>query len=74
MNLTPVKSSNVEAIGYEGSTLTVRFKGGSTYDYYGVLPHVWDELRKAPSVGGFISSRIVKNHKFRKHEEPKHGQ
>lgn len=68
MTLTPVKSSNVEAIGYAGSTLTVRFKSGSTYDYHNVLPHVWDELQKAPSIGGFISSRIVKNHTFRKHE------
>lgn len=73
MALTPVNSSNVAAIGHEGTTLTVQFKGGATYDYFDVPTETWEALQKAPSVGAFISGRIVKNHKFRKHEGQRHG-
>lgn len=47
----PVKSSNIEAIGHEGSTLAVKFKSGGTYHYHGVTKEQFDGLSKAESIG-----------------------
>lgn len=46
----PVKSSNIEAIGHDGTTLAVKFKSG-TYHYYGVSKEQFDGLNKAESIG-----------------------
>lgn len=66
MNLIPVTSDNVTAVGYEPTsrTLRVAFRSGGTYDYLGVdpqvfesflLPHPWRRL-----------GRAVKMHAYRK--------
>lgn len=55
MEMSPVISDNVLAVGYESSTHTMRvaFRSGGVYDYYGVdlqlfesmlLPHPWRRL------------------------------
>jgi hypothetical protein len=61
LNLTPVKSSNVQATGYDpvSQTLQVQFKGGKAYSYAGVPPEVNASLSKADSVGRFIGANIV---------------
>lgn len=63
--LTPVKSSNVAATGYDAAsqTLHVQFKGGKTYAYAGVPPEVNASLGKADSVGRFIGANIVGKYK-----------
>ncbi|WP_080962172.1 KTSC domain-containing protein [Chromobacterium subtsugae] len=55
-----VMSSNVESIGYdEGSqTLEVEFKNGAVYQYFDVPEQVYDGLRSADSVGGFLAANI----------------
>jgi len=58
MNMTSVSSSNISAIGYEGSTLRVRFNNGSLYDYYNVPASVYDGLMSAPSKGSYLASRV----------------
>lgn len=50
-----VKSSNIDAIGHEGTTLAVKFKSGGTYHYYGVSKEQFDGLHKAESIGKAMS-------------------
>lgn len=64
MNRTPVQSSNVVSIGYEGGVLEVEFKSG-VYRYFGVAPEVYQTLLIAPSVGKAINA-IKDNYKFEK--------
>ena len=64
-----VKSSNIEAIGYVGTTLTVRFRGGTTWSYHEVPPHVHKDLMGAESIGGYFGSYIRNNFKGKKHED-----
>ena len=61
LKLNPVKSSNVDAVGYDAATLTlqVRFKGGKSYTYAGVPAAVNTALNQAESVGRFIAANIV---------------
>jgi len=56
--LTPVESSNVEAIGYdpESKRARVRYKGGATYLYEGVEPALYETIRSAPSIGRAIGA------------------
>ena len=48
---TEVNSSNLEALALEGSTMHVRFKGGSIYTYTGVSQEIFDQVIMADSVG-----------------------
>jgi hypothetical protein len=62
ITLKPVKSSNVESVGYDAATkqLAVKFKsGGKTYVYDDVPPEVHHDLNKAESVGKFIGANVV---------------
>lgn len=46
MNMNPVTSDNVRAVGYDHSTgvLRVAFRSGGTYDYYSVAPHLYEAM------------------------------
>lgn len=39
-------TTNVRAVGYEPSTRTMRvqFRSGGVYDYYGVDPHLFEQM------------------------------
>lgn len=58
--LTPCKSSNIKAHGYDAAskTLAVQFSSGHTYHYADVGPDVFERLGKAKSVGSFFASDI----------------
>jgi len=62
MEMQFVDSSNIERIGYDPETHTLRieFKSNRTYDYSGVPEHIFQELRSASSVGGY-HARNIKN-------------
>ncbi len=68
MEMQPVSSSNVAAVGFESSdpensetgTLRVEFKSGSTYDYQNVPQSTFDALVSAESVGRAFN-QLVKN-------------
>lgn len=68
MEKTPVVSSNVESIGYDedSSTLEIEFKNGATYQYFDVPENVFNELRDADSVGGYLAARIKGSYRFSK--------
>lgn len=71
--MTPVKSSNIEAVGYDivEQKLTVRFKGGATHCYEGVPPKKHRELMAADSVGSYFHANIRNDHKSSKVGDPK---
>ena len=69
MNMQPVKSSNIESIGYDEKTgtLAVKFKGsGQTYHYDEVPKDAHTEMLKAPSVGKFFNQHLIGKHAHKK--------
>jgi hypothetical protein len=56
----PVESSNIDAIGYDHRTQTLRiiFHGGRAYDYPMVLEREYRLLMEAESKGRFFNGRI----------------
>lgn len=65
---TPVKSSNVNSVGYDadGKTLHVEYKDGSVYHYHDVDKDVHEQLVSSRSVGGFIHANIKGSYKHTK--------
>lgn len=68
---TPVKSSNIRAIGHdpESKTLEVEFSNGGVYHYHGVDSDQYNELLKAESVGRHLNTHIKGHHKFSKADQ-----
>jgi hypothetical protein len=60
MKLTPVKSSNIEAAGFDPATrtLTVKFRNGGTYHYADCHQHHFDGLCSAESAGKYLHKHI----------------
>ena len=60
MDLTPVKSSLITAVGYDEAQkeLTVEFKKGGTYSYKPVPHSVYTALMEAVSVGSFFLRNV----------------
>lgn len=46
MNMQPVTSTNVAAVGYDAATRTMRvaFQSGGVYDYFDVNPALFEQL------------------------------
>lgn len=67
MKLTPVTSSNISAVGYNGKTLTltVEFHNGGLYEYSPVTKETYVELVEAKSVGSYLSQNIRSNSKVK---------
>lgn len=66
VDMQPVKSSNVEAIGHDPdtNTLHVRFKGGDLYHYHDVDAEKFAALKAAPSVGSHLHQHIKAKHQW----------
>lgn len=58
MQMQPVTSSNVVAIGYENGTMHVQFKSG-TYRYDNVSEEFYNRLMAAESKGRFLNNSIL---------------
>ena len=60
MEMIPVVSSNVRAVGYDGAsnTLQVEFLNGSLYQYFDVPKQVFEGLKADASVGGYLHENI----------------
>ena len=58
--LSPVKSSQIESIGYDvaSKTLAVKFNSGGIYHYAGVNAADYENLQKAKSIGSHFGSKI----------------
>lgn len=63
-----VSSSNLEAIGYDEDTETLRvwFLNGTAYDYSGVGLMEYEALRDAPSVGSYLARNIKGQYPYEK--------
>lgn len=63
-----VSSSNVEAVGYDEATQTVRvwFLNGSVYDYGNVNILEYEALRDAPSVGSYLHRNFKGQYPYQK--------
>lgn len=57
-HMLPVKSSNIAAIGHDGSTLRVRFNNGSEFDYRDVPPATAQRLVTSRSIGSAFHDMI----------------
>jgi hypothetical protein len=76
MEMQPVVSSNISALGYDPATRTLRIEfkpsrtgKGPQYDYFDVEPATVDEMVKAESMGSFFRANIMGVHKFERVEE-----
>ena len=67
--MTPVKSSNLEAIGYRGTSLYVRFKGGALYSYVGVPSEVYHEGLASESPGSWFRTKVRVQFKHEQHDQ-----
>lgn len=63
-----INSSNVEAIGYDEDSQTVRvwFLNGSIYDYSGVNSVEYNALKVAPSVGSYLHRNFKGQYPYEK--------
>lgn len=68
MDMRPVNSSMIAAIGYDvdSQTLSVEFSKGGTYEYADVPPEEYDALMNAESVGKYFLSHIKPNYEASK--------
>lgn len=66
IQMTPVMSSNVVAIGYdaESKTLQVEFNSGTTYQYFDVQVEVFGAFERAESQGRFFNQFIKNRYAF----------
>ncbi|CAG8866942.1 hypothetical protein PS627_02225 [Pseudomonas fluorescens] len=62
MQMVPVRSSAISAVGYDAITqrMKITFKQGRTYDFCQVPPEVHQGLMNAPSVGVYYG-RVIKD-------------
>lgn len=60
IEMEPVASSNIAAVGWKGETMQVEFLDGRTWRYEGVPKAVYDSVRRAASVGKEFN-RLVRN-------------
>jgi hypothetical protein len=61
MDLLPVQSSNIAAVGYDAvqNILYVQFKGKDTvYEYHGVPLDTYETMMSAESIGSYYAKNI----------------
>lgn len=56
--LTPVKSSNIQALGWNDDGLWVRFHGGALYRYPMATKKLYDDAFKVESVGAWFRDNV----------------
>ena len=64
--MTPVESSNLKSVRYDGQNLFVEFGKGSIYVYYEVPLELYTELLKAESKGKYLNSNIKNVYRYEK--------
>lgn len=70
MIMTPVSSSNLESVGYDPSTETLRIKflKSGLYEYYNVPQDIYDGLMAASSKGKYFHNNIKDKYPYTKLE------
>ncbi len=65
MQLVPVQSSNIKAVGYKEGNLYIEFTSG-VYVYTNVDKHIYEELLAAESKGKYVAANIRGNYSYRR--------
>lgn len=73
LTMVKVESSQVDSIGHDGSTLTVKFKTGGTYQYADVPAETLAAVMVSKSVGAFLHAHIKPKYKATKVVEAAEG-
>ena len=64
--------SNIKEVSHEGTTLTVKFRGDSEYQYFDVPASLFEEMRMVwldgKSVGSFFAKRVKPFFRYEKVE------
>lgn len=63
MNLHPVNSSRISAVGWENDTLYIRFHNGALYAYDGVSRQEYNTFLSSSSLGSALA-RLEKRHPY----------
>ena len=60
MKMHPVRSTMIEAIGYDAElgSLLIDFHNGSSYEYFMVPRTVYEKFLESPSKGSFFRERL----------------
>lgn len=68
MDMKPVSSSNIQSIGYDESTETLRvqFNNGSVYEYRNVPIIVYNDFMQAGSLGAYLNRNIRNSYPYEK--------
>lgn len=72
MALTPVKSSNIAAVGYDpkARTMDVQFHGGATHRYHDVpAEHHAEMMKPDASVGRYFHQHVRNAYKSKRVDE-----
>jgi KTSC domain len=66
MEMIPVSSSNIAAVGYDedNQTLLIEFNNGTNYQYFDVPERIFIELRDAGSIGAYFASNVKGIYRF----------
>jgi hypothetical protein len=70
MQMIPIESSHLKKVGYDAhsNTLTIEFKDGHIYEYYGVSPAIYSGLFAARSKGKYFAAEIQSKFRYSKVE------
>lgn len=66
--MVPVKSSNLQAVGYNNAGLWVRFSGGALYQYPEAPKKVFDEIVQSESPGSAFRQTVHGKYTHRRHD------
>nr|DAH96251.1 MAG TPA: KTSC domain [Caudoviricetes sp.] len=66
MQMIPVASSNLAAVGYADNTLWISFHSGGIYEYSNVPQSVYESLMNAPSKGKYFHAYIKRSYPYRR--------
>ncbi|MDD5005055.1 MAG: KTSC domain-containing protein [Candidatus Omnitrophica bacterium] len=68
MDMKPVASSNIQAVGYDESTETMRvqFNNSSVYEYHNIPLIVYNDFMQASSLGAYLNRNIRNNYSYEK--------
>lgn len=66
MEMMPVSSTNIAAIGYDqdSQTLRVEFRNGGTYDYFDVPETEYNSFISASSHGQYLAKNIKGRYRY----------
>lgn len=59
VDLKPVQSSNIKAVGHDGADLHVEFANGGHYSYAGVPDELHQRLANSHSPGKFLQAHVI---------------